>query len=62
MKHMNIIKKQIDNTIPGYNPYIKKVNNQYIIQVASFADKTKAVNFKLELSDKGFPARITVKN
>lgn len=55
-----LVRDKIDAAVPGFNPYVKSVNGQYIVQVGSFNDRTKAVNFKLELSDKGFPARLMV--
>ena len=54
----NEVKEKITVAIPGYQPYVKQSGSQYRVQIASFTDRTKAVNFKLELSDKGFPARL----
>lgn len=51
-------KNLISAEVPGYQPYVKNVNGQYIVQVANFSDVSTAVQFKLDLSDKGFPARL----
>lgn len=52
------IKNKLASSVGGYQPFVKKINNNYIVQIGSFTDRTKAVNLKLELSDKGYPARL----
>ncbi|MCR5260292.1 MAG: hypothetical protein K6C94_00460 [Candidatus Gastranaerophilales bacterium] len=42
----------------GYQPYVKKLGSNYIVQIGSFSDRAKAVNVKLDLSDRGYPARL----
>lgn len=54
----NKAKDRVLSITSGYQPYVKKVGNNYIVQIGSFSDRTKAVNVKLELSDKGLPARL----
>lgn len=60
LEQAKAVRDRIDSSVPGFSPYVKNVNGQYIVQVGSFSDKTKAINFKLELSDKGFPARVQI--
>ena len=54
----NKAKDRVLSITSGYQPYVKKVGSNYIVQVGSFSDRTKAVNVKMELSDKGLPARL----
>ncbi|MBQ2645077.1 SPOR domain-containing protein [bacterium] len=58
IEQANKVKNDITNSISGYQPYVKQINNNYIVQIASFSDREKAVYLKLELSDKGYPARL----
>lgn len=50
----------INSTIPGFNPFVRILNGQYIVQVGSFTDKGKAMHVKHELLRNGFPAKLTV--
>lgn len=50
----------INSAVPGFSPYIKTLNGQYVVQVGSFTDKTKAMKLKHELLRKGFPAKLTI--
>ncbi|MGN0014754.1 MAG: SPOR domain-containing protein [Candidatus Gastranaerophilaceae bacterium] len=59
-KHAINALNYINAAVPGFNPYIKTMNEQYVIQVGSFTDKTKAMNLKHELLRKGFPAKLTI--
>lgn len=52
------IKNKIQSSVSGYQPFVRKMNNNYVVQIGSFTDRTKAVNLKLEISDKGYPARL----
>lgn len=54
----NEVKNELMSAVSGYQPYVKKINNNYIVQIGSFSDRIKAVNLKLDLSDKGYPARL----
>lgn len=50
----------INSTIPGFNPFVRILNGQYVVQVGSFTDKGKAMHVKHELLRNGFPAKLTV--
>lgn len=49
---------KITSSISGFSPYVKGMNGKYIVQIASFTDRDKAVNLKTELVNKGFSARL----
>ena len=52
------IKNQIAASFGGYQPYVKQSGSQYIVQIGSFSDRSKAFSLKTELANKGFPARL----
>lgn len=52
------IKNLICSEFPSYSPVIKNVNGQYIVQIGTFSDRTKAVILQMDLSDRGYPARL----
>ena len=52
------VKNKIASLGLGYQPYVKKLGSNYIVQIGSFSDRTKAVHVKLDLSDRGYPARL----
>ena len=52
------IKNQIANSVSGYQPFVKSSGSQYIVQIGSFNDRSKAFNLKTELANKGYPARL----
>ena len=51
-------KTKIAQTMPGIQPFIKAVNEQYIVQAGSFTDRSKAVELRDELSNRGYTARL----
>ncbi|MGN0005290.1 MAG: hypothetical protein ACI37Z_04910 [Candidatus Gastranaerophilaceae bacterium] len=58
MTEANKVKHLISADFPAYNPAVISMNNQYIVQIATFEDRTKAVILQMDLADKGFPARL----
>lgn len=54
----NKIKNLLLNDFPSYQPVINNINGQYIVQVGIFNNRTQAVLLQMDLSDKGYPARL----
>lgn len=52
------VKNMISAEFPSYSPTIRNINAQYIVQIAMFNDRTKAVTLQMDLADKGYPARL----
>lgn len=52
------VKNMISAEFPSYSPTIRNINAQYIVQIATFNDRTKAVTLQMDLADKGYPARL----
>lgn len=44
----------------GLSPFIRKINNEYTIQVGSFNSKEKAMNAARDLLIKNYPARVLI--
>lgn len=54
---IEIQNKVIETNLP-ISPFIKKINNEYVIQVGSFANLGKAQTLVNQLAQQGFQARI----
>ena len=51
-------RNRISQTMPGIQPFVKALNGQYIVQAGSFADRSKAVELRDELNNRGYTARL----
>lgn len=58
MEQANIIRNRVSTAVTGYQPYVRRLGSQYVVQVGSFADRERAVGLKNELDGKGFSARL----
>lgn len=58
MEQANTIRGRVSTAVVGCQPYVRRLGSQYVVQVASFSDRNKAVNLKSELDAKGFSARL----
>lgn len=58
MEQANTIRARVSTAVAGCQPYVRRLGSQYVVQVASFSDRDKAVNLKSELDAKGFSARL----
>lgn len=58
MEQANTIRARVSTAVAGCQPYVRRLGSQYVVQVASFSDRDKAVSLKSELDSKGFSARL----
>ena len=52
------VQNKISNEVSGTVPFIKAINDHFIVQLGSFTDKTRADNFITELKEKGYNPKI----
>ena len=55
------IQEKLNNDIPDSTPFIKAVNEKYIIQLGSFSKKETADAFVIRLKEKGYSPKIITK-
>lgn len=60
LEQAQVAKGILADSEEGLNPFIRKVNNEYTIQVGSFNSKEKAVNAAKNLLNKNYPARVLI--
>lgn len=58
MEQANTIKNRVSSAIVGYQPFVRKMGNQYVVQIAAFVDRDRAISLRTELDNKGFSARL----
>lgn len=58
MEQANTIRNRVSTAVYGYQPFVRRLGSQYVVQVASFSDRSRAVSLKSELDGKGFSARL----
>ena len=58
MEQANIVRGRVSTALSGYQPFVRRLGSQYVVQVGSFSDRNRAVNLKSELDGKGFSARL----
>ncbi len=58
MEQANIVRSRVSTAVTGYQPFVRRLGSQYVVQVASFGDRNRAVSLKNELESKGFSARL----
>ena len=58
MEQANIIRNRVSTAVTGYQPFVRRLGSQYVVQVGSFSDRNRALGLKSELDGKGFSARL----
>lgn len=58
MEQANIVRGRVSTAISGYQPFVRRLGSQYVVQVGTFSDRNRAVGLKSELDSKGFSARL----
>lgn len=58
MEQANIIRSRVSTAVTGYQPFVRRLGSQYVVQVGSFSDRNRALGLKSELDGKGFSARL----
>ena len=58
MEQANTIRSRVSTAVTGYQPFVRRLGSQYVVQIASFSDRNRAVELKTELDGKGFSARL----
>ncbi len=58
MEQANIVRGRVSTAVTGYQPFVRRLGSQYVVQVGTFSDRGRAVSLKSELDGKGFSARL----
>lgn len=58
MEQANIVRGRVSTAVTGYQPFVRRLGSQYVVQVGTFSDRNRAVSLKSELDGKGFSARL----
>ena len=60
LEQAQVAKGILSDSEAGLNPFIRKINNEYTIQVGSYNSKEKAINAAKILLNKNYPARVLI--
>ena len=58
MEQADIIRNRVSTAVTGYQPFVRRLGSQYVVQVGSFSNRNRALGLKSELDGKGFSARL----